>query len=889
VYKKERQANESLRFRKWVSNDTNLLTQIGELGLEIRNRGDHKPIKDLPKYIYSWLEGESSLLQRITEMLASIRPEVYEYVPYDRSDEKARVTDHGKRRSFLRVVHNVLHVYKMLKTIFAMDKLTADELSSWLVRWQHMENEGILSATIKWWSASLFSICCSQERPAPPKQSMKIFGVVPGRPGRFIRSVVKILSYRLFRRPTDRKALFKAQTLQNIKKGTATVSPRFISETLVKHRKTICTGPTGFENAPTQLDSIMCASAAIVDDVFTTNGRPTKFFFKEKASFPSIRGHYHAPGVSSEWTGGAASKILQVWETARDSAGPEKLDTAQSFALSSHGSFTLPSHSEEIQKIFALLVEKEVEKELRAGFTCRPIAIPESCKTRVVTAGPIFSYWVLREVQQFLWDTLKIYPVYSLIGKPASSDTVNIGNCGPDEIYISGDYKAATDNLRSDLSHFVMDRVARRCSFPNWLRRLCLRALVGHSLDYEGEILPQRNGQLMGSPISFPVLCLVNHAVCDSAMVQADWTLDEIPPRDRPLRINGDDCLFKGPLSLPDIWLRLCKAAGLESSIGKTYFSPFWFQINSQIFTWNYEENIPKPVGYVNFGHVSPVDPKGGAERDWTDLPSLLEDLLRGHSKSKKERLTSLFLHDFRFLLSHVPDGMSYWMPRDLGGLGLPRDGCILDMDEEISFRQMELANYLLKNPEKEITWPKDQAYKALWMGRAKKVLSKWTTLQKCSNRDEGLSPWAPPTGQPTGLMWDLTESVDIIEDRRKRCNFQKYFRLSKGTGAGPLGLYLGAFLYKRVLPYGICELLDDLHPSPSYINARMFESEPGRSDYSLLRKDRHAGLYPTKYGLRVNFIQWDPLSLCLDKARELNKEIDVLTDALAQPVEKAC
>merc|ERR1712156_39191 len=59
---------------------------------------------------------------------------------------------------------------------------------------------------------------------------------------------------------------------------------------------------------------------------------------------------------------------------------------------------------------------------------------------------------------------------------------------------------------------------------------------------HDGEVFDQVWGQVMGSPISFPLLCLVNGAM--NRLVQE---IDQDRPmflEDCPMKINGDDSAF---------------------------------------------------------------------------------------------------------------------------------------------------------------------------------------------------------------------------------------------------------------------------------------------------------------------------------------------------------
>lgn len=92
---------------------------------------------------------------------------------------------------------------------------------------------------------------------------------------------------------------------------------------------------------------------------------------------------------------------------------------------------------------------------------------------------------------------------------------------------------------------------------------IATKVLGAHVIDYgrddldlpeeEREKLPHsytmKNGQLMGSPLSFPVLCAINFVAYKTALRRyvtdkgGDWSKAENMPL--PVRVDGDDILFK--------------------------------------------------------------------------------------------------------------------------------------------------------------------------------------------------------------------------------------------------------------------------------------------------------------------------------------------------------
>jgi len=232
---------------------------------------------------------------------------------------------------------------------------------------------------------------------------------------------------------------------------------------------------------------------------------------------------------------------------------------------------------------------------VRAAMDEPPIAkavpLAEALKVRVITKGPPLTMYVLQPVQQFMWKVLKKHPAFKLIGEPVSEGEVfnQIGTLLDREGFLSGDYSDATNQLDPELSAAAWNTLCDVCAIPRALKELGLRVLTNHWIvtgkdrdTGEDRVMPQQWGQLMGSIISFPILCIVNAAVCLMSMEydqDCALDLDKIP-----LMINGDDCLLRvGPEGY-SAWNVFGTMAGLSPSVGKVYYSREFCNINSTTF-----------------------------------------------------------------------------------------------------------------------------------------------------------------------------------------------------------------------------------------------------------------------------------------------------------------
>ena len=358
--------------------------------------------------------------------------------------------------------------------------------------------------------------------------------------------------------------------------------------------------------------------------------------------------------------------------------------------------------------------------------------LAEALKARVITMGPALMTYALKPVQKWLWRRLKDHPVFRLVGEPVSELNL-LDSLGFDPLakagreawgYFSGDYKDSTNNLYSWCSNAVAEEVdVIFRELPSQYRHLTVlfrRALTGHwalgeESEDEQEVLHQKRGQLMGSIVSFPVLCLVNAAICR-------WSLEisykrKLNLRDCPMQINGDDCLFPASPEGRTAWYRIAQVSGMEGSVGKCYFSREFFNVNSTSyrvvepfdFTFVDEKTQQgivrkcryKLIPYVNLGLLygykrSEAGGKTGVDDFYTQYGSI------GSKSWELKRLTPEWLWPdvYREFLNHfrdrikpeegrvvtqrqgaklrkvklparLPVKVPWFVPREYGGLGL--------------------------------------------------------------------------------------------------------------------------------------------------------------------------------------------------------------------------
>lgn len=293
---------------------------------------------------------------------------------------------------------------------------------------------------------------------------------------------------------------------------------------------------------------------------------------------------------------------------------------------------------DDIRFLQDLSISNEIKGYSFAKFILEPL------KVRTITAGSIVTNGLYQPLQKLLWKAVHKFRPFELIGKEMSKkvvkdiveeseDFVKRFVNDPDfKYWCSADYSGATDNLKAEISRIIIrglsgdpitHSVLERGMMDNTIRYSTegKKMGVGHISDVGLNECEQVNGQLMGCVFSFPILCLANMAAyCLSVAINSGYGYNNpgdgdpylrLPCKwyDLPVRINGDDCLFKCSGSLYRTWEKTIRAFGFFKSTGKNYCKEDLIIINSSMYknfsgTW---ELIP----YVNMGWATGVK-KGG-------------------------------------------------------------------------------------------------------------------------------------------------------------------------------------------------------------------------------------------------------------------------------------
>jgi len=203
--------------------------------------------------------------------------------------------------------------------------------------------------------------------------------------------------------------------------------------------------------------------------------------------------------------------------------------------------------------------------------------IVEPLKVRTITAG-VADCFCLKPFQRAMWLALGKEQQFCLTHgtnhlEPAIRRIYEKSN--PDDVWISGDYTAATDSIPIEASKALLEGILESIDHEP-TKRWAMKEISPHLLVYpvESNLDPvlQESGQLMGSLLSFPLLCLLNDCTAQAAGV---------PPH--KYLINGDDILMRAPRSSYPKWKGEVSKFGLSLSLGKNYVHPDFGTVNSQL------------------------------------------------------------------------------------------------------------------------------------------------------------------------------------------------------------------------------------------------------------------------------------------------------------------
>jgi hypothetical protein len=214
--------------------------------------------------------------------------------------------------------------------------------------------------------------------------------------------------------------------------------------------------------------------------------------------------------------------------------------------------------------------------------TCvKAVGVQDAGKIRVITKGSRLLK-NLQPLQLALHSHLKTYPEFALIGRPIKPlgplETCDLDILGPSHLgeVLSVDYTNATDDVDGSFqSRLIVEIINRSGSkeLEDLLETARRECSLGRRIHYKDRSVIQRKGTLMGSLLSFPLLCLTNAYIIRCATKN-------------PFLVNGDDAAFRCRRDEREVWETTASELGMKPSPGKVYHSDRFITLCSRYFTF---------------------------------------------------------------------------------------------------------------------------------------------------------------------------------------------------------------------------------------------------------------------------------------------------------------
>jgi hypothetical protein len=547
----------------------------------------------------------------------------------------------------------------------------------------------------------------SETKRIGPQEWMNILVLFPGKLRRFLRSFFRRCNLDMKKAGAKKmRALSRGQTFLMFKKGSPAMSESMIQATKDSHKHLLHEnqGP-GWEKFGSSSreaaiqHSIKEAVRLLVKSIFRKGSAKVLYRCDQKAPTPSFRASFE----TSRAHGGASRLIGEKLSSRSRLDSPAFGETL--VRMDYHPRVgTVEQHLDPREN--AEFFDKIYAEIKGSSYDVTPVFLQEPLKIRTITKGPTAPYWYMKPIQEFLWRNVSRYPLFTLTGTPINGEYLdkqiwekkNLLPNSDEYFLVSADYSSATDNMKMWMSLLVWNEICDHTGLGPLERRVGAKSLVGHTIHYgpsKEEVLKQWNGQLMGSPLSFPVLCIANAAVCTASYWSPlEWGEPEVRagPRRLPLAINGDDAGMAMTASQYETWKVYASFIGMEPSIGKCYTSDNWIEMNSELYFRRHEsfEKVP----FLNLSLASPHTSRGHELRALSSFGPCCRSFVKDFTGARRQRALTLWIKRmFPTLRERVPPGCAWGLPEWLGGLGLPM------LESEVAARSsklsLQLASYL--------------------------------------------------------------------------------------------------------------------------------------------------------------------------------------------------
>jgi hypothetical protein len=207
-------------------------------------------------------------------------------------------------------------------------------------------------------------------------------------------------------------------------------------------------------------------------------------------------------------------------------------------------------------------------------YSSRVLRVETGGKWRIVSAADV-DMNILRPLHSAIYNRLSRFSW--LLRGEAKAQSFKKFTAVDGCVFVSGDYASATDNLNISVQEAILDGILEGARQVPIGVKECARVSQRMVMASDGLVVTQKRGQLMGNLLSFPLLCIVNYLG-----FRFYGGLSET--RDLPVKVNGDDIVFRSSEQLAKKWMAGVKGSGLTLLRGKTMVCGKYFTLNSKLF-----------------------------------------------------------------------------------------------------------------------------------------------------------------------------------------------------------------------------------------------------------------------------------------------------------------
>jgi len=242
-----------------------------------------------------------------------------------------------------------------------------------------------------------------------------------------------------------------------------------------------------------------------------------------------------------------------------------------------------------------------------------------SGKCRIVTKCDPYSAVFFQGLQTFLFKTIWKNSHFRFTGESFLASRVPeymVPKKG--ELFVNGDLKSATDRFSPIWTSFTLERILSRIGRLDLLESALSFICPEHMDTLEGgRKLALCNGQMMGNPLSFPILCIISASI--GCLARRAIRLEE-----SPILVNGDDISLRIEREDAMNWHKTCEELGLQVSYQKTSISDRVISLNSHAVDLSrrvdlYSIKVPAMVGLKREVHRFQLYYNKG----WNLIPSI--------------------------------------------------------------------------------------------------------------------------------------------------------------------------------------------------------------------------------------------------------------------------